>query len=274
MREKIFENTTLSDIEINNLGITLQASSSTTINVTDYILLATPEAVAELTPLITSGDIIVNDGSKNLDTKDALIYISYPIERLTEFQATGVDCGELRNSRKFYCADLSATGSQNLASGPFILNCESIFPGSDADSFDVNVSTGEITVNQTDTYIIDYEFTMFDLGATNQVLLGVLQVDFGSGFISIVGSTSSMTFQTGAQTANKQVLLQLIAGNKVRVQISQFSGSNSAATVQNGSGISIQSVKDEVEDANLSYDCGDINDLSDETFLLIDTGEL
>lgn len=75
---KVLKNTTVSDIFVSSMGISLPASSSTTIEVSDYILLATADVVTELTTYINSGDIVVNDGVVDLEAADGITYIGYP----------------------------------------------------------------------------------------------------------------------------------------------------------------------------------------------------
>lgn len=76
---KILKNTTVSDINLVTLGRTLPASSNTTIELSDYIRLADPATVTELTSNITSGNIVVNDGINDITTiAEALAFLRYP----------------------------------------------------------------------------------------------------------------------------------------------------------------------------------------------------
>jgi len=75
---KILKNTTTSDIDLLKFGITLQALSSFVIPVREYNLLSSQDSVTELIPLVTSGDIVVNDGITDLDINRALIFITFP----------------------------------------------------------------------------------------------------------------------------------------------------------------------------------------------------
>ena len=75
---KILKNTTLIEIELDVLGISIESSSQVIINVDDYILLATEDSLSELSPMITSGDIIVNDGNNDLNVSNGIDYIRYP----------------------------------------------------------------------------------------------------------------------------------------------------------------------------------------------------
>jgi len=75
---KILKNTTISDIELSTLARTIPASGQITIPVGDYLLLGSEDSITELTPLINSGDIVINDGSNDLSSDEAIEYAQYP----------------------------------------------------------------------------------------------------------------------------------------------------------------------------------------------------
>jgi len=75
---KILKNTTASDIELSSSGLLIPASGQVTVNVEDYLLIAAVDSIAELTPLINSADIVVNDGTSDLATLDGINYLKYP----------------------------------------------------------------------------------------------------------------------------------------------------------------------------------------------------
>lgn len=75
---KILKNITGSAIDLDNLGLTIAASSQITINEEDYLLLGSSQSVSELTTFINSGDIVVNDGVGDLDSVNGLAFIQYP----------------------------------------------------------------------------------------------------------------------------------------------------------------------------------------------------
>lgn len=72
---KIIKNTTGSAIDIKSVGIILAASSQISVEPTDYPLLGSADVVTELTPLINSGDIVVNTGDEDLPAARAIEYI-------------------------------------------------------------------------------------------------------------------------------------------------------------------------------------------------------
>jgi len=75
---KILKNTTDSEISLKYLGISLGPDVSRTIETTDYLTLASASSIGELSPLINSGDIVVNNGSRDLSVGEALIFVMYP----------------------------------------------------------------------------------------------------------------------------------------------------------------------------------------------------
>jgi hypothetical protein len=78
MSTKILKNTTISDIELKVTGFTILASSSYAIEVSEYRFWATPDAIAEITPFINSGAIVVNDGIRDLSAVEGINHLKYP----------------------------------------------------------------------------------------------------------------------------------------------------------------------------------------------------
>lgn len=75
---KVLKNTTASDIDLDVLGLRVPASGQVTLDTSDFLKLASDSSITELTTLINSGDIVINDGSADLSTADAIEYIKYP----------------------------------------------------------------------------------------------------------------------------------------------------------------------------------------------------
>jgi len=73
---KILKNTTLSDISLEILGITIPASGQFELNTEDYIEAANEESISELTTLINSGDIVINDGFVDLKPQEGIEQVS------------------------------------------------------------------------------------------------------------------------------------------------------------------------------------------------------
>ena len=69
---KILKNTTITDITVDGIGYTVPASSQIIVEPTDYLLLSLAETITELTAHINIGDIVVNDGAKDLTKEQAI----------------------------------------------------------------------------------------------------------------------------------------------------------------------------------------------------------
>lgn len=74
---KILKNTTGSDIDLDELGITVPASSSVTIAPGDYLILADDVVLTEINIHLITGDIVVNDGVDDLSAARGLDYLKY-----------------------------------------------------------------------------------------------------------------------------------------------------------------------------------------------------
>ena len=55
---KILKNTTGTDIELQIIGRTVNASSQLVIDVEDLVILSSPESILEIAPLLNSGDVV------------------------------------------------------------------------------------------------------------------------------------------------------------------------------------------------------------------------
>lgn len=81
---KILKNTTVSDIELKEIGLTVPGSGQITVDTTGYLLLAQDTSITELTALINVGDIVVNDGVQDLtvtngiDLDRAIDFLKHP----------------------------------------------------------------------------------------------------------------------------------------------------------------------------------------------------
>jgi hypothetical protein len=112
---KILKNTTGTDIELQIIGRTINASSQLVVDVEDLVILSSPESILEIAPLLNSGDLVVNDGDVDLSPELglALIQGSYvkPAENLVENNRIKVDVtGTLSDGRVKVSNDDSTTG--------------------------------------------------------------------------------------------------------------------------------------------------------------------
>ena len=77
--KKILKNTTMSVIILEQVGLTIPASSQIIIEPSDYLLLANEAIIGtEIETLIQSGDIVVNDGVTDLSADRGFDYIKAP----------------------------------------------------------------------------------------------------------------------------------------------------------------------------------------------------
>lgn len=75
----ILKNTTGSIIDISEMGVSIPASDQYLVNSTEYLQLSSTDALTELGTLITSGDIVVNNGVSDLSAIDGNNYIRFPL---------------------------------------------------------------------------------------------------------------------------------------------------------------------------------------------------
>lgn len=75
MDDKILKNTTISDIVLKSVGATVPASSQLLIEKTLYSLFSSDDSISEITSYINSGDIIVNNGTYDLNATNGLNYL-------------------------------------------------------------------------------------------------------------------------------------------------------------------------------------------------------
>ena len=78
--DKILKNqkSPAADLPIKELGVTLPASGQVSFHPNEFTLLATDAVIAELTPHINSGDVVVNDGINDLSIAEGIDYLRYP----------------------------------------------------------------------------------------------------------------------------------------------------------------------------------------------------
>lgn len=75
---KTIRNTTGSTITLSALGLQIPAGITYTIEVEEYLVWASDVALAEVSPFITSGDLVVNDGLYDLAPAYGIYYLKYP----------------------------------------------------------------------------------------------------------------------------------------------------------------------------------------------------
>ena len=75
MDDKILKNTTVSDIVLKAVGFTVPASGQLLIEKTQYDLFSSDDSISEISTYISSGDIVVNNGTYDLSATIGLNYM-------------------------------------------------------------------------------------------------------------------------------------------------------------------------------------------------------
>lgn len=75
---KYIKNTTGSIIFVSQAGVAIDAFTTYEVVAQDYLLWASNEVIAEVSPLITAGDLVVNDGVMDLAVGDGINFLEYP----------------------------------------------------------------------------------------------------------------------------------------------------------------------------------------------------
>lgn len=91
---KVLKNTTGSIVDLVKFGVTVPASGQITVVPQDYPLLGMPLVIAELSPLITAGTIIVNDGINNLSAARGINYLLFDYSQGLNSLTTNVDVSQ------------------------------------------------------------------------------------------------------------------------------------------------------------------------------------
>lgn len=75
---KYIKNTTGSTIFVTQAGVSIDAFSTYEVVVQDYLLWGSNEVIAEVSPLITAGNLVINDGVMDLAVGDGINFLEYP----------------------------------------------------------------------------------------------------------------------------------------------------------------------------------------------------
>jgi len=85
MGVKILKNTTGTLIKLVLVGdLRLPPSVDVTLTVEEYLYIARPDAVAEITPLLNSGDVVMKDGIATMTAARAIEFLKYPDMALSQ----------------------------------------------------------------------------------------------------------------------------------------------------------------------------------------------
>ncbi len=283
---KILKNTTLTDIDLLYLGMTIPASGQREIETTDYDSLSSSDSITEITTQINSGDIVVNNGNRDLNATEALIYITLneeadkllfdntsnsftatnvqdAIEEASTggnstFPFTGMDCGCVDTNRILDYYDSS--GNTIVTNGSPVL-FDTIRSGSDSIFF--NVSSGEVSINGDGTYWIQADIsTQLSSGSSRTSSYARLQKNTGSGWVNVPGTICYMynrTNNSDENTGSFQALLELNQGDQLRCWAERDSGSSIVVTIPNASRMTIRPILQKMDINLFDIDCGDVS---------------
>lgn len=295
---KIIKNSTASGIPILSLGVEFAASLSVEVDPEDYLLLATDDTIAELTPLINSGDLVINDGIQDLSPEDGINFLKYSDEstnirflsnpdRVNDFESktaqkaieearqegiqfSGIDAGDYLTSRIFTGAN--STGGQVVTTTASTIPIDTQSTSSDAGAF--LLSSGELQVLFEDDYLITYSVTLDSSNGTRTNSRHFLELNRGTGFLELP-ETSVYTYERnntqGRQTGTGVTSVLIRVGDILRLRSEVISGSNNVV-VTGACKLQIQPFTPSTCEPNLTIDG---KDLTDPTILgRINAGEL
>lgn len=293
---KILKNTTLTDIESNSLGLTIPASGQVEIVTDEYLLLSSDDVLSELDPLISSGDIVVNDGTNDLDIVDGQAYIRYPDDAVSvlfdntsngfisndvqtaieeaKFNGTvfnEFNAGEFLTPRLFFA--YNSSGSQLITSSASTISIDTI----DTSVTDINqylLASGELEFRYTDKCTLTYSVTFTNTNGARTSTQSFLEINQGSGFSKVLGSdvfTYERNDSNDVQTGTKTVFLNINTGDIVRIRSQILNGSNNNVQVS-GCSFSVVPRRPPSEEPILTIDGSDLT----QTEILgeLDSGEL
>lgn len=254
---KILINNTASDIELEVLGLTLPANSQETINPESYLDLE--DSISELTPLINSGDLSVNDGINTLSTEEAIQYLNVGTfskgvrflsdeevqngfksknvqDAIEETMSNGqtincYDCGVFLTPRVF--SGYNSTGGQTINASKSTIQINTLNNSSDSVAF--NLSSGELEFLFSDTYTISYSVVFDDTNSSRTNTRSVLEIDTGSGFVEVVGSdvyTYERTSAADRSTGSATIALSINSGDVIRIVSNRIAGSDNTVVAE------------------------------------------
>lgn len=305
---KILKNTTITDISLNETGITIPASGQVTLNETEYAQVAFIDSITELTTYLNSGDIVVNNGTVDLTAAEGLRYLSISIKPSIEANDSSIsryiktinfegdinvsddgdgkvtvnidpsesifteyDCGEVITNGNIDYYD--SVGGVSITSEATII-FDTTRNGSDLMVY--NVSSGETTFKESGKFSIQSTVSIDNTNTSRSTAKIFVQLDTGSGFVTIPGIeayTYNRTSASAENSASISTILDVNSGDKIRVRGVRNSGSGALLTIANGSNITISRLNQN-EDVNiLGISCGDIADPDPDNNIL-DCGEL
>jgi hypothetical protein len=298
MAVKVLKNTTTSDIEFFEIGQTLPASGQLTVEPTNYGLLSLPDSISELTPLINSGDVVVNDGVEDLSPADALKYISWPDEafdirflsnpdrnngflakdvqtaveeaKFGGYQFNEFDAGVFLTDRNLKAYN-SASG-QVINSSPSTLQINTLDPESDSTAY--QLSSGEVEFLFDGKCQVIYTVVFDNSNNSRSNTQSFLEINTGSGFSKVQASdvfTYERRSNADRSSGTRAVTLEVFTGDILRIRSQVIQGSNNTSAAE-GSGIEVVPLVPRSHEPRLGIDGSDLS--QDEILGELDAGEL
>ncbi|MEM6505315.1 MAG: DUF2793 domain-containing protein [Planctomycetota bacterium] len=134
-----------------------------------------------------------------------------------------------------------ATGGQTFTTAEITLNLDTVRKNSDANLF--SLASDELTINEAGTYIFIFRVsTDVSTGNARSASKCWIETDTGGGFATVAGSEGFMynrTSSLGDNTATVQLALDAAAGDKFRIRANRVNGTDTIATKDNGSGMTV-----------------------------------
>lgn len=87
---KILKNTTTSVIKLSEAGMEVPASGQRILNEMEYDRVAFSDSITEITPYLNSGDLVVNDGTMDLNAEEGLRYLHLSTKPSVELNGVSV----------------------------------------------------------------------------------------------------------------------------------------------------------------------------------------
>lgn len=249
---KILKNKSGSDLDI--LNRIIANDGEMTVDSIRYLKLA--DESCGLHSLILSGDIIVSDGTNDLNPIDGLNWAKMLAFSINDFPFQKLCAGYVDTNRIFCYYD--SIGNTDINNGTSVL-FNTIRPNSDTAAF--SASSGELECKVPGLYWIEYEVSINITTSSRTKSKAVLQVDCGSGFNNVPGTTSWMYHRTsgqGATTGVGSALLDLTSCNKVRVYAERVSGTANCVTEADSSRFTIKPIKPKNAQNAFSIKAGNI----------------
>ena len=159
---KVLRNTTGSDINLSKLGVTISSGTSFIVPTGDYLILSSPSSITELTSLINSGSIIVNNGVSDItDTTKAINYLYYP----DSAKSTIFDNSTNSFSSTEVQSAIEESKNTALALAPIYYETKTSTPSSTTSATFSTVTNSSVTVNIAGDYLVvwDAEVNLGDL---------------------------------------------------------------------------------------------------------------